>query len=276
MEVRIQRVDTKDFPNIGIYVNVRNRLGQNVYGLNKPDFFLYENDRRIGMIRSDSMDQFQNRLNLALLRENSQFFAENYTIHLAGALKSLLDPVRISDRIQVIRSSDEVRPVYEGLQRREILRHLSEGENAQTPGSGKALYEAVARLGQSLGPRHIVYVVSGRDFENAFSQYSVSRVQKYARSNGIRIHIISFEADPETASVYRDLAEFTGGSYFYALDEDALAGIYEKLARDIDERYILTYRTIKDKNLSGRYVDLRVEVNHLGTSGFGDAGFFVP
>ncbi len=287
MDTRIQRVDTRSFPTVGVFLTVKNRLGDPVRGLSRPDFALYENDRRIGGIRTDNMRPYNRRVNLVLVQESSLYFAEQFAPYLPTTLRGLLDPLRLTDNLRIVHAGDAVRNVYEGLERRRILQLLQEGDRSTEPNLGKGLFEALTILVPELGPRSVVLILSGKAFAGAYDQYTLQKIIQYARANEIAVHVISYEAESlgENAdggsaerwkAMHRELAERTGGTYYRGFDETALSGVYEAVRENLDERYIITYRSALSRELSGRYVDVRLQTNYLGTYGVADAGFFVP
>lgn len=282
LDMRIQRVDVRDFPNVAVFVTLKNRLGDPVRGLQRSDFVLNENDRRMGGIRVDNTRPYNRRTNLVITKENTDFFHEGYTEFLPVAMQGLLGPLRTADRLRVVRVGEQVRQVYEGLERRQIRQTLAEGERTPDPNLGKGLYESLTLLVSELGPRSVVFLVSGKDYPAAFRQYSLQKIAQYARANEIQVDVISFEGDPDPETrerlkqSYQSLAEETGGIYYRGFDETALAGSYERIRARKDRRYILTYSSALDRDLSGRYVDISVEARYLGTAGLADAGFFIP
>lgn len=282
LDMRIQRIESRQFPQMAVFLTIRNRLGATIRGLDRSAFRLYENDRRIPRLRADNMAPYNRRRLTVVAVENSPVFQQNFAPQLPSTLRPLLDPLRVSDRMIVVRAGEQVREVYQGLERLRILRLLQTGEAVENPNLGKALYESTALLAREIGPRTVILLVSGRHLPDAFSQYPLQRISQYAQANGVAVDIISFEAeaDPErreeSARQYRDLARQTGGRYYRGFDESSLAGIDAALRGRLDQRYILAYRSAMEANLSGRYVDVRVEAEFQDSVGLADSGYIIP
>lgn len=274
LECRIERVDTASFPDVAVFLRAKNRLGNPLIGLGRNEIRIYENDRLLRGINTTSMEPYQNRVNLVLVQEDSQFFEdeENRRI-LETVLGQFLAPIRISDRIRVLRAAETSRTVYEGLQRRSIVRAMSEGPHAQNPDSGKALFDGLSNLVTALGPRAVI-LFAAPGTHDRFRQYPLDRIEYYARANGIALYIVSF--DPGGAGELRALASATGGRLVNAYDQKSVQDLYGEIRAAKDPRYILTYRSQITPDLTGRYIDVRVDVNHQGISGAADAGYFVP
>lgn len=281
LDMRIQRMDLAAYPDVAVFLTAKNRLGNHLPGISRADMFVFENDSRVGRIRADNVEPFNRRLNLVIVKENSKVFQDVVLPQMPAALEGLLGPIRIADRIRVVRVGDQVRPVYEGLERRAIVRAMSEGESIERPNIGKGLFEGTTILLPDLGPRSVLLVASGRWISGAYDQYSLERILSYARANEIRIHVLSWENDPDPAqksrmeAAYRELASLSGGKYYQAYRETELRRLYADMAEAVDQRYVLTYKSALGR-LPGRYVDVRVEIRHMGTQGIADGGYFVP
>ncbi|MCE9596346.1 MAG: NHL repeat-containing protein [Spirochaetia bacterium] len=278
LDCRVERVDTSSFPDIAIFVQMRNRLGSQMPGLTRNEIRIFENDRFIRGTSTDSMDNYQSRVNLMFVKESDATLAEPEQKEiLSSLLGKILAPIRISDRIAVIRAGETVRSVYEGLQRREIIRSITEGEVIDRPDVGKGIVESLSRLVTAMGPRAVIVLVSGAE-RHPFHQYPSERIEFFARAQGIPIYVISFEMgqSPDVTETYKSLATATGGEYIRAYDDTAIRDLYPKIRARRDERYILTYHSNLTADLADRYIELRVDVAHQGMTGSAEGGYFVP
>lgn len=274
LECRLERVDTASFPDVALFFRAKNRLGNPLTGLTRREIRIYENDRLLRGINTANMEPYQNRTNLVLVQEESPFFAEEENRRiLESVISSLIAPIRISDRIRVLRASEGPRMVYEGLQRRAIVRAMSEGEHVKNPATGKAMFDGISHLVTGLGPRALVLFSAG-DNPEIFRQYPRDRIEYYARAHGIPIFVISFSGEgPEEL---KGLAEASGGGLIKAYDQKKMQALYEQIRGEKDSRYVLTYRSQITQDLTGRYIDVRVDVDHQGMTGAAEGGYFVP
>jgi len=282
LSLKIQRIDTAPYPQIALFVSVNDRLNEPIHGLGNHDFLVYENDRRIGVIRSNNIVPYNNRTSIVFVKENSVEMKRQGEERVADMIRPVLSTIRTNDTIRVIRIGEQVREVYEGLHRLEIIKNIAGGDSVASPNIGKGLFEGITALLPDLGPRSVVLVVSGKRYPHAFNQYSLQRIIGYAKANHIIIHTISFESETdedykrEEIEKYRNLAESTGGSYLRAQDETSIKKLYDTIRDRKDDRYLITYRTATDRNIRGRFIDVKVKATHAGTTGIGDGGYFVP
>ncbi len=283
LNCQIQRIDRSAFPQIGVFVSTSNRFGNSLQGLKRKNFLLYENDSLINVIKTDNIIPYNHRNTIAIVRENSPYYAENYNGYLSSTLNSILTSLRIADMVYVIQAGKDARVVYKGLERRRIMRLLKQrSDESVEPNIGKGIYEAITYLSKKLGPRSVVVLVSGKSYSNSFAQYSIQRLKQFSLSHHIPIQILSYEGERDTQkkeeimASYSSIAYETKGRYFQAFNERSLTQFYDDLAKKKDRRYIITYGTNLNKRFTGRYVDLRLEINYLGTKGIGNSGYFVP
>ncbi|HBS03970.1 MAG TPA: hypothetical protein DEA96_03320 [Leptospiraceae bacterium] len=277
LNVKVQKVDLNEFPVVGLFVQAETRDGQPLPGLSRREIFIYENDRRIGGARTDNMKPFQKRTNIVVVKENSEILRKKGLDEMIpSVLEPMIAPLTVVDRFKLIRSGDQSRVIYEGRERKQILKLMSEGDTGDRPSLGLSTFFGLSELVSEIGPRGLVLVVSGALPEETFAPYGIDKLVQYARAQKIQIHVVSFEQDAELTELYRSLAERTSGEYLRAFDETRVKNLYSNIRKHEDNRYIITYDSLADDALRDRYVDVRVEVHFQNTSGVGDAGFFVP
>ena len=277
LNVKLQKVDVSAFPLVGLFVHAETRDGKQLPGLTRQEILVFENDRRIGGSRTDNVNPYQKRTNIALVKENSELLRENGLDKMIPSLLApFLKPLTIVDHFKLIRSGAESRKIYEGLERKQILKLMAEGETSDHPSLGKSAYFAISELVSEIGPRAVVLVVSGGLPEETFGPYGLDKIVQYAQAHEIQIHVISFEQRSELTALYKSLADRTGGKYLRIFDETAVKNLYGSIRDRQDNRYIITYDSLAGSSLKDRYVDVRVEVRFQNTSGVGDGGFFVP
>ena len=308
LKCKIQRIDTRSFPQIAVFVSLSDQFGNTLTGLGKKSMILYENDVPVSGLNTKNMKLFNKSVKVAIVKENSPFYRQNFDANNSTLFQWLTDSLKITDLMYLIRAGRDARMVYKGTAVRQFVRKMGEGETKEEPNLSKGLYEAISRLSSEIGPRAVILTVSGRYNKNLFSQYSSSRIQQFAKAHQIPIYVISYESSGKSPlgkekfqplgvqqeinitteqediqvntqaskEILRELAEATGGKYIQAFDEIQLRDLYELIRSQKDERYILTYKTIlNQKHFQGRYIDLRLNAKYAGTHGIAEGGFFI-
>lgn len=118
---------------------------------------------------------------------------------------------------------------------RQLLEETDIGMAGPRTAFGDAIGLGIALFDASDAPaKTIIALTDGNDTASQVPPTEASRV---ARERGIRIHTVAI-GDPTTVGeerldevTLRDVANHTGGSYFFAADRQQLAGIYDELDR---------------------------------------------
>ena len=134
----------------------------------------------------------------------------------------------------------------------------------------------IGDLVPELGPRAVVLLVSGEVMPSAFNQYTVLRNIQYANAHGIPVIILSLSDEGEMASVYKDIANRTGGIFLKIPGSPEETNLYKFIKSKQDKRYIVSYKSKLNPDLAGRYIDVEVSSFYRDVVGRAQSGFFVP
>ncbi len=281
-DMRLENVETTRYPEIALFVRVTNRAGNPEEDIPRTEFRITENGQSVGMIRTDNMKPFLKRINMVFVREDSGAWDEEMRNYMGDMVGRVLDPLRIVDTVSVIRAGKSVTLSYRGQERRVIQRRIKEGNEEGLPNLGKGLVEGIDSLLDLKGSRNIILLVSGKKTGGSFLQYSSERVIQFARSHDVAIHVISFENEAdenekaEIRAFYERMASRTGGNYFSAYDESAWKNLFPEMKQRRDHRYIITYRSHPEEGMENRFVNVKISVHHMGSTGVSEGGYFVP
>ncbi len=273
VSLEITSVDLGSFPVVAFYVNVRNRDGSPLYGLDRANFTITEDSALITNLYTDYLKRLAPSVSIALCVDRSRK-AEDYHGDLPWTAEFILQKMRKNDSLEVLNFNRES---WVGNQfdwsRRRALRALKQREYGEGKNIGKALYNAIGDLVPRLNRRGVVMVTDGAVDENSFSSYTASNIIRFARSHYIPIYIVSFKEPHETL---RSIATETGGAVFRPRDLDGLRSIYGRIKNSEEYRYVLVYSTFKLKSFAGWWSDVKIEVSHKGQKGVEWSGYFTP
>ena len=273
VSLEITSVDLASYPVVAFYVNVRNRDGSPLYGLDKTNFTVTEDSALITNLYADYMKRLAPSVSIALCVDRSAK-AEDFHGDLSWTAEFILQKMRKNDSLEVLNFNSEswVGNTFDWSRRR-ALRALKEREYGEGKNIGKALYNAITDLVPRLNRRGVVMVTDGSVREDSFRNYTPTNIIRYARSHYIPIYIISFKEPHETL---RSIAAETGGAVFRPKDQDGLRSLYSRIKNSEEYRYVLVYSTFKLKSFAGWWSDVKIEVDHKGQKGVEWGGYFVP
>jgi sugar lactone lactonase YvrE len=273
MSLEVTSVDLASFPVVAFYVNVRNRDGSALYGLNNSNFTVTEDGALMTNLYTDYLKRLLPSVSISLCVDRSNR-AEEFRGDLPWTAEFILQKMRKNDSIKVINFNQES---WTGSNfdwsRRRTLRAIKEREYGDGKNIGKALYNAISDLIPRLNRRGVVMVTDGSVDDGSFRSYTPENITRYAKSHYIPIYIISFR---EPDAVLMNIAAETGGAVFRPRDVDGLRSIYQRIKSSEEYRYVLVYSTFKLKSFSGWWSDVKIEVDHKGQKGVEWGGYFVP
>lgn len=273
VSLEITSIDIASFPVVAFYMNVRNRDGSPLYGLDASNFLVTEDSVPITNLYIDYLKKLMPSVSIVLCVDRSKK-SEEYRGDISWLAEFILKKMRKNDSIEVINFNNEswVGNKFDWSRRR-TLKALKERDYDEGKNFGKVLYNAISDLIPRLNRRAVVLVTDGSVSEDSFRNYTATNIIRYAKSHYIPVYMICFREPDEQL---RSIAQETGGAVYRPRDLDGLRSIYAQVKNSEEYRYILVYPTFKPKSFAGWWSDVKIEVQHKGQKGVEWGGYFVP
>lgn len=267
---RVTQVDSTKYPEVTLSVSVTDAVGTPVSGLQARDFKITEDGVPVDLT---AFAGGGGPIAAALVIDRSGSMAERGK--LAGAQQAAQTFVR------QLRSNDQA-ALLAFDDRPELIENFT-SDQAQLNGAigrisangSTALYDSiiagVSALSHAQGRRALVVLTDGRDRMSVedstpASQHSLAEAIQTARDAGISAQVIGLGdrasddlMDGIDEPVLEQIANETGGQYFYAPDATALAKLYASLATTMQQEYQLSYRSPRPA-FDGTRRDIQVAV----------------
>ncbi|TGN18664.1 6-bladed beta-propeller [Leptospira idonii] len=276
LDLKIEAIDTAEFPNVHIYTRLRNRSGKEVIGADRLAFRVYENDNMTPLFSLAKKEKLNEKMNVAFVYENSEALAKARPI-LEDGLSPFFKSLTEWDSLSLYRAGKDANLILPKTQSLlEILAKIRDSSKEEKWNFGKASVMALNKLTTNVGPRVLVLLVSGESREQSFLQYSKTRIVEYARSHSIPIFVLSTSPKQSVRRSWLDITEPTNGNYIVLDGEGEERQLYSTLRSYLDYRYILSYKTDTNPDLIDRYIKLVVDVEHRNVKGKDEGGYFVP
>lgn len=273
LDVEVTSIETRDYPTVAVYMNIRGRGGEPVYALKRENFRITEDNAVVTRINVDYMRNRYPSVSMVLCVDRSP---ANKGFHgeLPWVSEFILRKMRRNDKIKVLNFN---RDFWTGnpfdWSRRRTLKALRERRYGQGQDIGAVLYNAISDLLPSLSRRAVVLLTPGSVGQDSFTRYSSKYIIEYARSHYIPVHIITFNpADEELERI----AGETGGKLYRASNAAGLNSIYDEIKRSEEYRYVLLYHSYKMPTFKGWWTDLKINIDYKGQRGYEWGGYFVP
>jgi VWFA-related protein len=248
LNVQINQVDLAGCPTIKVYVSVTDQDGNPVLGLTEAEFSLIEDGFLQEFIQVIWAATVSSPISVCMALDYSGSMYDAGAIEaMEAAAIAFVDQMSDDDWGEIIKFSTLVEVVQEFTQDKDLLRSSisdlwagADQDTALYDAIGQAILDTLSRTG-----RQAVIAISD-GLENKSLDYKTSEsIIAYATDSELPVFTIALGDGAETA--LEEIAEVSGGKYFYAPTADDLEAIYLEISDILENQYIISY----DSDLTG-------------------------
>ncbi|MFL7791504.1 MAG: VWA domain-containing protein [Anaerolineae bacterium] len=275
-------VDQAEFPDVTLYLSVRDENDQMVTGLAQSAFSITEDgDARDSTAFIGSGDQ---PVTAVMLIDYSGSMEDGDKMPDAiDAALAFLDELEDGrDSLGVI-AFDDAFTVLGDLQKmdEDVRADLHDQISALSPDGGTSYYDAIYKATSMLkgvsGRKVVLALTDGEDTSS--SRTDLNEMIDYVQNSNVVIFTIGLGADVRSATLKR-VAQETGGQYYEEPSGSDLARLYTDIAQSLQEEYSLTYRSsTPQSDGTTRQVDVTVQTSAgeaVAVGSYAVGGTFVP
>jgi VWFA-related protein len=258
--VALQRVDLSRLPVVDVYVTVTDDRGQSVLGLTDREVSVAIDTEPQAVTSFASAISGGEHLSVALLFDRSGSMKTAIGRTKDAALEFVRRLSR-DDRLAVVSFDDKVRIDSPFSSDRAALESAIRGI---ATGTDTALYDAIRLaldlLASERTKRQAIVVLS--DGKDTKSTRLADEVLADTKRSGVPIYTFGL-GDAINAAVLARLASETGGASATAREADELRLLYQRIADELSNQYILAFTSSFGQD--GAWRRLRVEVKDAGS-----------
>ena len=254
---------------VTVAVNAVDASGSPVGGLAQADFRVLEDgkEQKIAYFDKESASP----LSIVLAVDGSESVLRNEKLEMTAAKRFIETLLRPQDEIDLMGFSDDVREfVSFTSDKKKAISGLGQFERGDATAVYNAIYLASQRLGETKqggGRRRVLVLITdggdtvhGVKYEQALEQAQRAGVMVYS----LIVIPIYADAGRNTGGEHAliQMADDTGGKYFYVEDAKDLAPAFQKVSDDLRTQYVLGYYAPEKtaRNRSDGFRTLKVEV----------------
>jgi VWFA-related protein len=224
-------------------VSVRNNHGAYITGLVQSDFQVFEDGRPQPILHFEAVDT---PVTIGLIVDDSGSMREKRPAVIMAGL-AFAKESNPKDEFFVVNFNDSVRPgLPPGTNFSDNLQTLRAALYMGRPEGKTALYDAIGfgllHLRKGVQPKKALIVVSdGGDNASAASE---SEILSAIRASEATIYTVGLftEDDPDrNPRALRKIAHLSGGDYFNPQTAPEVLPVFQKIAKDIRNRYTIAY-----------------------------------
>jgi Ca-activated chloride channel homolog len=233
-----------DVKLVNVYVTVTNAHGGPIAGLKKENFLLQEDGRNQTIAVFDKESAVP--LSIALAIDTSLSTRHDLPLEQASAKRFAKDILRPVDALSVFGFSEVV---LQSTSYTSDLKRIDEGIDHIPLGAATAMYDAVYLASRSLNRRQgrkvLVLITDGGDTVSKMDYQQAVRAAEEAEAIVYSIIVVPIEnsAGRETGGEHAliQLAEDTGGKYYYATSMSQLDEAFHQISDELRTQYLLAY-----------------------------------
>jgi len=255
----LAQIDTSKYPDITLYVSVRDKDGQIAEGLRQEDFTITEDGAPVDIIAFSAGIRSAIATVLTIDRSNSMG-VENKMAGARSAATTFVDLMREHDQVALVAFNEDVVTMQSFTSDKVALKSQI---RSISPDGCTAWYDAVYRsvdlIATLEGRRSVILLSDGIDCREGWMQrllgrgssHTLDEAIQHARDADIPVYTIGFgqKATQEVSDEgfdevkLRRVAGETGGKYYHAPDAGELKRLYQSLSVEMQKEYVLTYHS---------------------------------
>jgi Ca-activated chloride channel homolog len=251
-----------DVKLVNVYVTVTDAHGRPIAGLKKENFILQEDGQNQTIAVFDKESAVP--LSIALAIDTSLSTRHDLPLEQASAKRFAKDILRPVDALSVFGFSEVV---LQSTSYTSDLKRIDEGIDHIPLGAATAMYDAVYLASRSLNRRQgrkvLVLITDGGDTVSKVDYQQAVRAAEEAEAIVYSIIVVPIEnsAGRETGGEHAliQLAEDTGGKYYYATSISQLDEAFHQISDELRTQYLLAYYpTQRTSNSQFRRIEVSV------------------
>lgn len=260
LNITLTQFSVGQFPIIQTWNSVTDQIGNSIIGLSADDFMVTEN----GINAPFSVQQIegtQSAISVALVIDVSGSMGSSGMAWAKQAALTFVSNMSNFDRAAIIKFASNASVVQTMTSNKTLLTNAI---NSLSHGGGTAMYDGFYLGLQQLAPESGTKALIGfTDGNNNAGSHNLNSVVNYAIQ--LSAPIFAIGVGSANATPLQQMANATGGSYYYAPNPSQIGAIYEQISQSIQEQYKIVFNS-PNPQLDGTTRLVEISANHNGNS----------
>ena len=273
LDVKLERLDIRNYPLIIAYISVKDQFGRTVYGLSDENFTFNENESTIKRLNSDYSYLINDYpvLNIIVDTKKTMY---NYRDKVNEIVEKLFSSDKsISFSYYLTSSYEQVKPLKKDLLT--LKQSLSSKDvYKENTSFDQAFYSAVSSFTQKFVKGGIILFTDGEFNNNSFSIHSQNDIINYAKNNYIPVYIFYF-GNGSGKTFLKELAVKTNG-YFFENEQLFYPDLAIKFFKNYQSPLYIVYYKTPYPYIPDFYRQVFITVQYNGRVGKNWLGYYMP
>lgn len=274
--VRINQVNSDNFPRVFMDLTVERRDGSPFVGLEQENFYLTEGRYAVeDMVLDGAVDRAR-FTEVSLLVERSEMMRDRVE-SIGRMVTQLTDELLPEGSVHVVQAGQQpILQVEDSSNPQEIRAASLRGDFSSEWRFDQGLRLAVSPLLSRGERRAVIFLNSGSLPDNAFESYELSHLLDYLIHNDITFYSVGTDPQGGVSPEVQYLCDRTGGKHVYLYNPEGVAPLVAHMRSKPSGRYILSFRTTLNSDFGRNYLPVEAQVSVFGRSGRSELGYYAP
>lgn len=271
--VTIDRINSINYPQIQVELNVMDRLGNPVVGLDNTNFLVSEGSRVLPQRDVTYRGSDNKDVSLSIILDFDKDL-DNFFTGYYDTIETIINDSNFEDDINLIKAGELPTLLSDGG---EILNTLSKSANdfsGDRCSIDLALKLASSTLMKSSKRREIILITDDKIKNSDFNKYSLDEISSSLKNNRISLTVLYLTRDSNDELDF--IIEKSGGTSRYLFSGKGAKGLFDTYRKKLSGYYIITYDSLSDAIPGETFIPVEAEVNYIRKSGRSESGYFSP
>ncbi|MBU8912821.1 MAG: hypothetical protein KOO61_02280, partial [Spirochaetales bacterium] len=276
LTVEVDHVIASDHPTVFVAVNVTDRNGNSLLGMDSRNFRITEDRFPSGEATVTFAGYRTGEIAVAVIADRTTPMTGEMAAVQQAALDLSNAIVPVGKRWLV--TAGEL-PLVEAAPEDGALA-FAEAAVGSAADYGRSSLDLAIRLAgrqvlRELDRRSVILITDGTLSPTAFDNYGLIESADFLRNNHITFNAV-YTRRNQSADEIEYLVEATGGQSVFVFQPTGLGAMIDELVAKPSGTYLLSYNSVHDTDFGRRYIPLEVEAYLLHRSGRDEAGYYGP
>lgn len=258
------QVDAATFPRIVSLVTVTNEAGYIVEKLDENNFEVHEDNVRELPIQVIELTDGGIGISVVLVIDRSGSMEDEPIADAKQAASTFVGLMQIKDKSAIVSFSNTVRTDHPFSSNKDsLLAAIADINSDGKTAVFDAVIHAVNLMTDDLQNRAIILLTDGAD-NSSIHSYEEALIACTSREIRVFTIGLGLKRNSSEENVLKDLANGTGGMYYYSPTSSDLEEIYRMISKILHHRYQVSYTThnpAKDGTLRHVQIDVIINTN---------------
>ncbi|MFN3411442.1 MAG: hypothetical protein ACK4YF_04705 [Exilispira sp.] len=273
LDVKLERLDIRNYPLIVAYISVKDQFGRTVYGLSDENFTFTENESNIKRLNTDYsylINEYP-ALNIIVDTRKSMYNYRDKVNEIVEKIysvdKSIAFSYFLTSNYEQVKSfQKDILGLKDSISNRTNYKESTYFD--------QAFYSAVSSFIRKFVKGGIILFTDGEFDNNSFLIHSQNDIINYAKNNYIPVYIFYF-GNGNGKTFLKELAVKTNG-YFFEKEELFYPDLAIKLFKNYQSPLYIVYYKTPYPYIPDFYRKVLVTVQYNGRVGKNWLGYYMP